>query len=85
MVSRCVPDGAYAALQLPSLLGESKADLWLLDLRQQRARMVRIGDMATSLAWRDDRLIIGSSISMQLSLTNGKISPFPILPQEARP
>ena len=79
------PDGAYAALQLPSWLEDRVADLWLLDLRQQHAQLIAVGDRAESLAWQDNRLILGSPTPMQISLTTRTKSPFSIIPQEAWP
>jgi|GEM_PF-2323100 len=79
------PDGRYAALQFSSLLGEYTADLWLLDLKNRRARMVLVGESAASLAWRENALIAGTPLPKQVSLTTGKVSPFPIILREVEP
>jgi len=78
------PDGRFAALQLPSLLGEYAADLWLLDLRQQHARLVLVDQPGSSLAWQDDYLVAGTPVPKRISLTTGKAGPFPIILQEVR-
>jgi len=79
------PDDRYAALQLPSLLGEYAADLWLLDLKHKQARMVLVSEPAASLAWRGDRLIVGSPSPRQVSVATGKVSSFHIKLQEVKP
>jgi len=78
------PDGRYAALQLPSLLGETAADLWLLDLQQKQARLVLVDQQATSLAWQGDSLIAGTPVPKKISLTTGTISRFSLRLQEVR-
>ncbi|MHB9107865.1 MAG: hypothetical protein ACYDCO_12480 [Armatimonadota bacterium] len=78
------PDGRYAALQLPSLLGENAADLWLLDLRRKQARLVLVDWPGSSLAWKGNNLVTGTQVPQRISLTTGKISPFPIKLQEVR-
>jgi len=81
------PGGRYAALQLPSLLGENAADLWLLDLRQKEARLTAVMRFGGSLSWTDDRLIVSADWQppLQIDIITGKASPFPIILQEVRP
>lgn len=78
------PDSRYAALQLPSLLGENAADLWLLDLRRKQARLVLVDWPGSSLAWKGDDLVTGTQVPKRIALTSGKVSPFPIRLQEVR-
>jgi hypothetical protein len=78
-------DARYAALQFPSLLGERAADLWLLDLRQQQALLVLVGEPAASLAWREKLLIVGSPYPRQVSLATGKVTSFHLNLQEVEP
>jgi len=78
------PDGRYAALQFPSLLGENAADVWLLDLRRRQARLVLVGQPASSLAWTGDDLVTGTTVPQRISPTTGQAAPFPIKLQEVR-